>query len=68
MRVNEVLRCVFERHNRHFVVDFGRPSVVAIFLLPMPAAAIVRVQLGKKTCCLLFYLKAGGISHQIGPK
>ena len=35
-----VLRCVFERHNHRFVVDCGKPSVVAIFLLPMPATAI----------------------------
>ena len=33
-------RCVFERHKHRFVVDCGRPSVVAIFLLPMPATAI----------------------------
>ena len=29
-----------ERHNHRFVVDCGKPSVVAIFLLHMPAVAI----------------------------
>ena len=32
--------CVFERHKHRFVVDCGRPRVVASFLLPMPATAI----------------------------
>ena len=35
-------RCVFERHNHRFVVDCGKRSVVAIFLLPMPAAGAER--------------------------
>ena len=39
--LNDVfLRCVFERDNHRIVVDCGKPSVVAIFLLPMPAVAI----------------------------
>ena len=41
MRVNDVLCAVsFEWHNHRCLVDCGKPSVVAIFWLPMPPAAI----------------------------
>ena len=36
------LCCVFERHNHRVVVDCGKSSVVAIFVLPMTAVAIFR--------------------------
>ena len=38
------MRCVFERHKHRFVVDCGKPSAVAIFLLPKPELSSFRRQ------------------------
>ena len=47
--LNDVfLRCVFERHDHRFVVDCGKASLVAIFLLPMPAVATF--SMAKSSC------------------